>query len=91
MPPSPHFKNVLPNEFDGAGTGWTPHHLQATLDATTIGVAPLYGKLHSQGEYIFDHNFAHAYENAGGSYYPKMQIAVPHTPATGRRLLVSEA
>ena len=75
----------------GAGTGWTPHYLQATLDATTIGVAPLYGKLHSQGEYIFDHNFAHAYENAGGSYYPKMQIAVPHTPATGRRLLVSEA
>ncbi|MEE4349996.1 MAG: GNAT family N-acetyltransferase, partial [Pacificimonas sp.] len=46
-----------------------------------------YGKSHSQGEYIFDHNWAHAYERAGGRYYPKLQIAVPHTPVTGRRLL----
>ena len=52
-------------------------------------MAPLYGKSHSQGEYIFDHNFAQAYENSGGEYYPKLQMAVPHTPATGRRLLVA--
>ena len=51
-------------------------------------MAPLYGKTHSQGEYIFDHNFAQAYENSGGNYYPKLQMAVPHTPATGRRILV---
>ncbi len=44
-------------------------------------------KSHSQGEYIFDHNWAHAYERAGGRYYPKLQIAVPFTPATGRRFL----
>ena len=74
----------------GPGTGWTPHYLQANLDDKTIGVAPLYGKTHSQGEYIFDHNFAQAYENSGGSYYPKLQLAVPHTPATGRRLLVDK-
>ena len=43
--------------------------------------------MHSQGEYIFDHNWAHAYERAGAQYYPKLQIAVPHTPATGRRFL----
>ena len=48
----------------------------------------MYAKSHSQGEYIFDHNWAHAYERAGGRYYPKLQIAVPHTPATGRRFLV---
>tara|TARA_R110002095_G_scaffold41063_2_gene37841 strand:- start:2541 stop:3491 length:951 start_codon:yes stop_codon:yes gene_type:complete len=48
----------------------------------------MYVKSHSQGEYIFDHNWAHAYERAGGRYYPKLQIAVPHTPATGRRFLV---
>lgn len=71
----------------GQGTGWSPHYLQAKLEGTTIGVAPLYGKTHSQGEYIFDHNFAHAYENAGGDYYPKLQMAVPHTPVTGRRFL----
>jgi hypothetical protein len=71
----------------GPGTGWEPHHLAATLDGALIGVAPLYAKGHSQGEYIFDHNWAHAWERAGGRYYPKLQIAVPFTPVTGRRLL----
>ncbi|MEO0678421.1 MAG: GNAT family N-acetyltransferase, partial [Pseudomonadota bacterium] len=71
----------------GTGTGWDPHYLEARADGATIGVAPLYAKSHSQGEYIFDHNWAHAYERAGGRYYPKLQMAVPHTPATGRRLL----
>ncbi|MEM1235791.1 MAG: GNAT family N-acetyltransferase [Pseudomonadota bacterium] len=71
----------------GAGTGWEPHYLEARSGGETIGVAPLYAKNHSQGEYIFDHNWAHAYERAGGRYYPKLQMAVPHTPATGRRLL----
>ena len=52
-----------------------------------IAVAPLYAKGHSQGEYIFDHNWAHAWERAGGRYYPKLQMAVPFTPATGRRFL----
>ncbi len=72
----------------GAGTGWQPQYLTAKLGGELIGVAPLYAKNHSQGEYIFDHNWAHAYENAGGRYYPKLQVAVPFTPATGRRLLV---
>jgi uncharacterized protein len=49
---------------------------------------PLYAKAHSQGEYIFDHSWAHAYMRAGGRYYPKLQGAVPFTPATGRRFLV---
>ncbi len=47
----------------------------------------MYAKSHSQGEYIFDHAWAHAFERAGGRYYPKLQIAVPFTPATGRRFL----
>ena len=72
----------------GPGTGWQPQYLTAFLDDALIGCAPLYAKSHSQGEYIFDHNWAHAYEQAGGRYYPKLQIAVPFTPATGRRLLV---
>ena len=71
----------------GTGTGWQPHYLTAAQDGKIIAVAPLYAKGHSQGEYIFDHNWAHAYENAGGRYYPKLQIAVPFTPATGRRFL----
>lgn len=71
----------------GAGTGWDPHYLTARQDGELIAVAPLYGKSHSQGEYMFDHNFAQAFERSGGRYYPKLQIAVPFTPATGRRFL----
>ncbi|MEP4246439.1 GNAT family N-acetyltransferase [Tateyamaria sp.] len=71
----------------GPGTGWQPQYLQAIMAGQTIAVAPMYVKGHSQGEYIFDHNWAHAYERSGQRYYPKLQIAVPHTPATGRRFL----
>jgi len=71
----------------GRRSGWIPRHLVARMGGVAIAVMPLYAKTHSQGEYIFDHNWAHAYENAGGSYYPKLQAAVPFTPATGRRFL----
>jgi predicted N-acyltransferase len=71
----------------GPGSGWQPRYLVARHEEQAIAVAPMYAKGHSQGEYIFDHNWAHAYENAGGEYYPKLQIAAPFTPATGRRLL----
>ena len=71
----------------GPGTGWQQQHLAAYIEGQLIAVAPLYAKMHSQGEYVFDHNWAHALEQAGGRYYPKLQIAVPHTPATGRRFL----
>ena len=72
----------------GQGTGWSPRHLVVRDGEQVIAVAPLYAKGHSQGEYIFDHNWAHAWERAGGQYYPKLQIAVPFTPATGRRFLI---
>ncbi|MBO9433902.1 N-acetyltransferase [Ruegeria sp. R13_0] len=72
----------------GRGTGWQPQYLTAYLDGMLIAAAPMYAKSHSQGEYIFDHSWAHAYESAGGRYYPKLQIAAPFTPATGRRFLV---
>ncbi|MBF9030729.1 GNAT family N-acetyltransferase [Rhodobacterales bacterium HKCCE3408] len=72
----------------GPGTGWQPRHLTAHVNGEMIAVMPLYAKGHSQGEYVFDHNWAHAYERAGGQYYPKLQVAVPFTPATGRRMLV---
>jgi predicted N-acyltransferase len=75
-----------------ARTGWQPQHLVAeAADGGIIGVAPCYLKSHSRGEYVFDRGWAEAYEHAGGSYYPKLQVAVPFTPATGRRLLVAPA
>jgi len=71
-----------------ARSGWQPQHLVIENSAgQLIGAAPLYLKSHSQGEYVFDHAWAHAYERAGGDYYPKLQCAVPFTPVTGARLL----
>jgi uncharacterized protein len=73
-----------------ARTGWQPQHLVAEgADGTIIGVVPCYLKSHSRGEYVFDAGWADAYERAGGSYYPKLQVSVPFTPATGRRVLVA--
>jgi predicted N-acyltransferase len=74
----------------GARTGWTAAHLVAEDEAGRIvGVAPTYLKAHSQGEYVFDHAWADAYQRAGGRYYPKLQVAAPFTPATGRRLMAA--
>ena len=71
----------------GKGTGWQSRPLVLFKDGKPVAAMPLYVKSNSQGEYIFDHGWAEALENAGGSYYPKLQSAVPFTPATGRRFL----
>jgi predicted N-acyltransferase len=70
-------------------TGWAAQHLIAeTADGEILGAVPCYLKSHSRGEYVFDQGWADAYERAGGNYYPKLQVSVPFTPATGPRLLV---
>jgi hypothetical protein len=74
----------------GPGTGWQARHLVARSGGAVVGVMPLYAKSHSQGEYIFDHAWADAFERAGGRYYPKLQSAVPFTPVTGRRFLAGD-
>src|SRR5262249_19797651 len=72
-----------------ARVGWQPMHLLAQEpNGALMGAVLCYVKSHSRGEYVFDHGWAEAYERAGGSYYPKLQVSVPFTPATGRRLLV---
>ncbi len=68
-------------------TGWGPRHLSLHDGETLLGVMPLYLKGHSQGEYVFDHGWAQAYEQAGGRYYPKLLSATPFTPVTGPRFL----
>src|SRR5215470_8710409 len=74
----------------GARTGWMPRHVVVEDGAgALLAAAPMYVKSHSQGEYVFDHGWAQAFERAGGHYYPKLQVAVPFTPVTGRRLLVA--
>ncbi|MER9684775.1 GNAT family N-acetyltransferase [Mesorhizobium sp. M0139] len=72
-------------------TGWQGHHLRLeNAQGRLLGAVPCYLKSHSQGEYVFDHGWSDAFERAGGNYYPKLQCAVPFSPVTGPRLLVSK-
>jgi len=74
-----------------AETGWQPIPIVIDgPDNRPAAIAPAYGKSHSQGEYVFDHGWADAWERAGGRYYPKLQVAVPFTPVPGPRLLLRD-
>lgn len=73
-----------------AKTGWMGRHLLLEDEGRLIGAVAGYLKSHSQGEYVFDHGWAQAFERAGGRYYPKLQMSAPFTPATGPRLLVAD-
>ena len=77
------------SESVSAKTGWNPQHIIIKNNTgNIIGASPNYLKMHSYGEYIFDHAWANAFENAGGQYYPKLLSAIPFTPATGPRILI---
>ena len=97
FPHNPFISHAFLHALEASGsatarTGWQPQHLIAeTEDGAVLGAVPAYLKSHSRGEYVFDAGWAEAYERAGGSYYPKVQVSVPFTPATGRRLLVPPA
>jgi len=72
----------------GPGTGWAPAPILIEDGSDSLAAAaPAYLKTHSQGEYVFDHGWADAWQRAGGAYYPKLQVAVPFTPVPGPRLL----
>jgi predicted N-acyltransferase len=95
VPYNPFLSHAFLSSLEESGsatakTGWHGHHVLLENDAgELIGAIPGYLKSHSQGEYVFDHGWADAFERAGGQYYPKLQCTVPFTPATGPRLLVS--
>ena len=75
----------------GAAAGWQPLPLVIDdADGRPAAIAPAYAKHHSQGEYVFDHAWADAWERAGGRYYPKLQVAAPFTPVPGPRLLLRD-
>lgn len=82
-------------EASGSATprqGWTGAHvLVEDGKGDLLAAAPAWFKTHSQGEYVFDHAWADAYERAGGRYYPKLQVCVPFTPVPGRRLLIASS
>ena len=92
-PPNPFVSHAFLKALEDAGcvdgrSGWKSRHVVLERGGTVLAAAPCYLKSHSQGEYVFDHAWAHALERAGGDYYPKLQVSVPFTPATGPRLLV---
>lgn len=75
----------------GPGTGWSPAPIVIRGgDGSPTAALPAYLKTHSQGEYVFDHHWADAFERAGGRYYPKLQIAAPFSPVPGPRLLLRD-
>jgi hypothetical protein len=75
----------------GPGSGWSPAPIIIRGEDGALAAAlPAYLKNHSQGEYVFDHHWADAYERAGGRYYPKLQIAAPFSPVPGPRLLLRD-
>ena len=86
------FLSALEESGSAAGrTGWQPVPIAIDgPDGRPAALLPAYVKSHSQGEYVFDHSWAAAYERVGGQYYPKLQIAVPFTPVPGRRLLLRD-
>jgi len=71
----------------GSASGWSPLPLIVERDGHVVAAAPAYLKTHSQGEYVFDHGWAEAWQRSGRPYYPKLQVAVPFTPVPGPRLL----
>lgn len=72
-----------------AQTGWLPNHLTIWRDRTLIAAAPLYLKGHSQGEFVFDHQWAELAQRLGVRYYPKLLGMTPFTPAEGYRFLIA--
>lgn len=71
-------------------TGWMPHHVVVESGDALVAACPMYLKLHSMGEFIFDYEWAEAAHHAGIQYYPKMLVGVPFTPATGHRFLTAQ-
>lgn len=96
QPSSPFLKFEFLRAFEetrcvGGNTGWLTCHLVIRDETQTlIGFLPAYIKTHSYGEYVFDHSWAHAYQQHNLAYYPKLIVAVPFTPVTGPRILLAQ-
>ena len=69
--------------------GWQAQFLTLWQDKRLVGGMPLYLKMNSFGEHVFDFAWADAYRQHGLRYYPKLVCAVPFTPVTGKRLLAA--
>lgn len=84
------FKTLENSQSVSAGQGWQPHHLVATTQDEVTAIIPMYLKSHSWGEYVFDWDWAQAFERNGIDYYPKLVATIPFTPVTSDKLLSSK-
>ena len=69
--------------------GWQAQFISIWQDGQLLGAMPLYRKMNSYGEHVFDFAWADAYHRHGLRYYPKLICTVPFTPVTGARLLMA--
>tara|TARA_B100000686_G_C16805932_1_gene990409 strand:- start:12432 stop:13583 length:1152 start_codon:yes stop_codon:yes gene_type:complete len=83
-------KNLEDSNSIGIKTSWIPNYICISKNNNILAYIPLFIKLDSQGEYVFDHAWANAYYNSGGKYYPKIQSSIPYTPVTGNRILINK-
>ena len=74
----------------GGNTGWQPIYFCLKVDDKITAIVPSFIKYHSQGEFVFDHSWAQAYQSLGLNYYPKLLVASPFSPVTGKRILVTQ-
>ena len=74
----------------GGNTGWQPVYFCLKVNDKTTAIVPSFIKYHSQGEFVFDHSWAQAYQSLGLNYYPKLLIASPFSPVTGKRILIAQ-
>ena len=86
-----HLVALERNGCVGPRAGWLPFAATARASGRLVGAMPFYLKNNSYGEFIFDHAWARAYEANGISYFPKLVVAVPFTPATGQKILTTDA
>lgn len=91
---SPFLEHAFLTSLEDAGaldpsTGWIPRILVLRRGEKVVAAVPTYVKLHSFGEFVFDHAWAHFAERNRVRYYPKLLVGVPFTPVTGRRFLVA--
>lgn len=74
------FKKLETTKCTTLETGWIPEHIIIKEKTKLKGIIPNYRKLNSNGEYVFDHIFANAYNQLGIKYFPKFLSAIPFTP-----------
>ncbi|KGF94677.1 hypothetical protein EU95_1894 [Prochlorococcus marinus str. MIT 9201] len=80
-------KNLEISKSVSRETGWQPLYFVAYKNEEIVGIAPLFLKNHSYGEFIFDQSFARLAQELNLNYYPKLIGMSPYSPVNGYQFL----